>query len=604
MRSSVLALVCLALPAFPQIPEMKWGDSSRLGRPFAKDPSVISFGGRYLMYFSLPGAPGAATGWSVGIAESRDLKTWTRIGEVTPAGAYEKNGLAAPQALVVDGQVHLFYQTYGNGAADAICHAVSADGLRFTRDPTNPIWHPSGAWTAGRAIDAEVVEFQDKWFVYAATRDPAMKIQMLTGAWAPKAKGFSRSAWTQIGDGPLLKPELPWEQDCIEAPSVVRRGDELVMFYAGAYNNAPQQIGVATSRDGIHWTRASQEPFLRHGAPGSWNESESGHPGVFTDIDGQSYLFFQGNNDKGRTWYLSYVPLTWKGNRPLIRPRILGIAHIALFAKDVAASRRFYTGLLGYQEAFDLKQPDGSLSLTFFKINERQYIELFPEREPDSDRLNHIALEVDNAEAMRVLMAAHGIPVPASVPKGRTRNSNFTVKDPDGHGVEIVQYEPDSASSQARGKFLPADRASSRMAHVGVIALRLDRSMAFYRDMLGFRETWRGSRDGQTLSWVNLKAPDGDDYIELMLEKEMPGATRRGTAHHLCLFVPDIAKSLAELEARPARQGYTRPLEIRTGINRKRQLNLYDPDGTRTELMEPHTVDGQPVAPSTARPPN
>ena len=34
----------------------------------------------------------------------------------------------------------------------------------------------------------------------------------------------------------------------------------------------------------------------------------------------------------------------------------------------------------------------------------------------------------------------------------------------------------------------------------------------------------------------------------------------------------------------PARKAYTRSLEIKTGINRKRQLNLFDPDGTRIEL--------------------
>ena len=146
MRSWILALTCLTLPVFSQSPEMKWADSSRLGRPFAKDPSVIKFGGRYLMYFSLPGEPNSGAGWSVGIAESKDLKTWARIGEVAPAAGaeYEKNGLAAPQALVVDGKVHLFYQTYGNGPKDAICHAVSTDAIHFTRDATNPIWHPRG----------------------------------------------------------------------------------------------------------------------------------------------------------------------------------------------------------------------------------------------------------------------------------------------------------------------------------------------------------------------------------------------------------------------------------------------------------------------------
>jgi lactoylglutathione lyase len=70
--------------------------------------------------------------------------------------------------------------------------------------------------------------------------------------------------------------------------------------------------------------------------------------------------------------------------------------------------------------------------------------------------------------------------------------------------------------------------------------------------------------------------------------------------HHLCLEVPDIEKARATLESRAAKVGYTRPLEVRTGVNRKRQLNVYDPDGTRVELMEPTTIDGKPTPPSTA----
>jgi len=64
----------------------------------------------------------------------------------------------------------------------------------------------------------------------------------------------------------------------------------------------------------------------------------------------------------------------------------------------------------------------------------------------------------------------------------------------------------------------------------------------------------------------------------------------------------DNAKAI--LEQRAARIGYTRPMEIQTGINHKRQLNVYDPDGTRVELMEPNTIDGKPVPPSTAPPPH
>jgi lactoylglutathione lyase len=33
------------------------------------------------------------------------------------------------------------------------------------------------------------------------------------------------------------------------------------------------------------------------------------------------------------------------------------------------------------------------------------------------------------------------------------------------------------------------------------------------------------------------------------------------------------------------------------------EVNLFDPDGTRVELMEPNTIDGKPAPSSTAPPP-
>jgi lactoylglutathione lyase len=285
------------------------------------------------------------------------------------------------------------------------------------------------------------------------------------------------------------------------------------------------------------------------------------------------------------------------------RPRILGVAHIAIFAHDFEKSRAFYRDFFGFEEPYSLKNPDGSPSMTFFKVNERQYIELSPERQPNTDRLNHISIETDNAEAMRVYLASKGIKVSDRVPKGRTGNSNFTVKDPEGHGVEIVQYEPDSWTVRAKGKNMPASRISKRMMHAGVIVTKLEPELAFYENVLGFRETWRGSKSGKVLSWINLKVPEGDDYIEFMLYKEAPAATARGTAHHLCLEVSDVAATIAKLDAKPYRKEYRRTLEMRVGTNRKRQVNVFDPNGTRTELMEPVTIDRKSAPSSTAAPP-
>jgi lactoylglutathione lyase len=68
--------------------------------------------------------------------------------------------------------------------------------------------------------------------------------------------------------------------------------------------------------------------------------------------------------------------------------------------------------------------------------------------------------------------------------------------------------------------------------------------------------------------------------------------------------VNDAQAALETLQSRSARANYTREIKIQTGVNRKRQINLYDPDGTRVELMEAHTIDGRPAPSSTLAPPN
>jgi len=204
---------------------------------------------------------------------------------------------------------------------------------------------------------------------------------------------------------------------------------------------------------------------------------------------------------------------------------------------------------------------------------------------------------------MRVYLRSKGVKVPDKVGKGRIKNSNYMIKDPDNHLVEVVQYEPDGLSMREKGKFMNAARISSKMLHVGVTVGSLKPAMKFYGDILGFQEIWRGSKDGKVLSWVNMRVPEGTDYVEFMLYDQMPGLTALGTLHHMSLEVPNIEKAVAELDTRRDRANYTRPMEIRTGTNRKRQVNLFDPDGTRTELMEPRTVDGVPTPSSTAAPP-
>ena len=142
MKSYVISILVCFYSAFSLAQTMMFGDTSRLGRPFSKDPHVITFKGKYLMYYSIPPKENSTevAGWGIGVAESRNLNKWERVGEITPAAPYEAKGLCAPCALVREDTVYLFYQTYGNGKKDAVCHAWSVDGINFVRNATNPVY--------------------------------------------------------------------------------------------------------------------------------------------------------------------------------------------------------------------------------------------------------------------------------------------------------------------------------------------------------------------------------------------------------------------------------------------------------------------------------
>jgi len=292
------------------------------------------------------------------------------------------------------------------------------------------------------------------------------------------------------------------------------------------------------------------------------------------------------------------------------RPRITGISHVALWVGDLGRSRAFYKGYLGFDEPYTLGDGGGGVLVTWIKVNDRQSIELFPvngNTPADGDSLYHLALETDDAQGMLDYLASRGVkgpggqPLPASAKAGRIGNLNYFTEDPDRHIVEFTQYLPDGWTRRNAGRFMPATRVSARIGHAGITVGDLEASLRFYRDILGFREFWRGSSDGRRLSWVNLRVPDGDDYLELMLYGAKPDTAQLHVLNHVCLEVPDAAAAAAALGARAPPPGCRAPAGVRTGINRRRQVNCFDPDGTRIELMEPATVDGRP-APSSGAP--
>jgi hypothetical protein len=281
----------------------------------------VRFGDRYFMYYVLaPGEGVQRQPWHIGIAASPDLElaNFKKVAELQPRDLGADNGIAVGSVLVHDGKVHLFYFTYGSGANDAVCLATSSDGLWFTPHPGNPIFRARGEWNCGRAISPHVVRVGDRWRMYVCTRDPEMSRQSIVLAEAKVADGFGPDAWQQVGSGELFGPELAWEHESTESPSVIERDGRWYMFYGGGYWTRPQQVGCAMSVDGVRWLRLDAQPLLPYVSGAAGVPLERASPSVLRDADGNDHLFVQESADRGRNWRVVRFPIRWVGGRPVI----------------------------------------------------------------------------------------------------------------------------------------------------------------------------------------------------------------------------------------------------------------------------------------------
>jgi catechol 2,3-dioxygenase-like lactoylglutathione lyase family enzyme len=279
------------------------------------------------------------------------------------------------------------------------------------------------------------------------------------------------------------------------------------------------------------------------------------------------------------------------------RPPIVGISHIGLYTDNLAAARSFYAGVLGLADAFSLDDPPGKLLLTYFKVNDHQFIEVFPGQKTAAQGwLSHIAFETTDAEQLRAYLASKGVKVPDKLPPMLDGNRGFDVTDPDGHTVEFVQLMPGSIHSRDFGKHLASTRISDHIIHVGVTVRDRAAADKFYKDILGFHEFWHGGMRDNKTDWIDMRVPDGHDWLEYMLNVgDHPSVRTLGIVNHFALGVPDANAAYKTLLKRD------RKLKEKPQIGRdgKWQLNLYDPDLTRAELMEPKPVQKPCCSPMT-----
>ena len=264
------------------------------------------------------------------------------------------------------------------------------------------------------------------------------------------------------------------------------------------------------------------------------------------------------------------------------RPPITGISHMCVYSSDLAASDHFYRDILKAEKGADPEDPAG----VRYYFSQTQFIEVVPlPAQHGLSRMAHVAFNTSDAAGLHQYLSAHHVAGLAAVaPAHGNTAAYFFVSDPEGNKVEFVQATPVAGVA-------PSDPISTRIIHVGFLVHAKPAEDAFYRDLLGFRPYWYGAMQPEKVDWVSQQVPDGHDWLEYMLvgdgsttPLDHVDARELGVLNHFSLGVPNMEAAVTTL----IREDRLSPRHDgpQMGKDGKWQANLYDPDGTRVELME------------------
>lgn len=245
---------------------------------------------------------------------------------------------------------------------------------------------------------------------------------------------------------------------------------------------------------------------------------------------------------------------------------LAGIAHVAFRVANLDKSRDFYK-MLGFEEAFAMDQ-GGTPTQSFLKINDTQFIELYPKRQPSQPiGFMHVCFESTDVEALNRLYGSGGLsPIP--VRRAGAGNLLFTLEGPERQNIEYTQYMPGSKHWVDRGNHLGSNRISEQIYAVGIEMQELAPARTFYVEKLGF--TSEQSSDPKQI-WLRLPGQSGQ-RVEIV--QQAPGV-----AFQLFLSVADLNHAGVQLKT----------LQI-PFVKHKSMLSIEDPDGNLVVLVKARTA--------------
>jgi catechol 2,3-dioxygenase-like lactoylglutathione lyase family enzyme len=285
------------------------------------------------------------------------------------------------------------------------------------------------------------------------------------------------------------------------------------------------------------------------------------------------------------------------------RPKIYGIAYVRIKSSDFQKSSETYSKILGLGNG---KYGCVKVKNPCYVVNALQNVELTQGNAGDPGSwLEEVAFRTNSVARMREYLQSLGILVSGveSTPNGAPL---VEAQDPEGNRIAFVEL----AGGQTLAPVTPT-QVSYRLFHAGFVVRDLPLMKHFYMDQLGFRLYWKGGfkdlppgtpgKDSD-IDWYEIQVPNGSDWVEFMLNI-LANADHQelGVQNHFCLGVANMEEALNQLHKNglaPDSKFADDKSEI--GRDGKWQFDIFDPDLTRIELMEPKPAKDPCCNPYTA----
>lgn len=132
------------------------------------------------------------------------------------------------------------------------------------------------------------------------------KSEGLGGEWERFA---GKTGWAVYAGNPIIKPGKAgeWDSWAVMSMSVVKVGDTFHLYYEGGLTGCGDlQIGHGTSTDGLHWVKDRENPVLRPGGPGEWDDGATWDPFVIYE-DGIFKMWYGGERKGHRDFQCGYA---------------------------------------------------------------------------------------------------------------------------------------------------------------------------------------------------------------------------------------------------------------------------------------------------------